>query len=95
MVCSEGWDENDALVVCRELGFPGVAMVANNGFFGVEGTINIEHVGCYGNETKFSECSYKTTTEWSVCRTEWEKEAGVICKAGNNTDPRGINTNFS
>lgn len=65
-------------------------MVTNRRFFGVEGTINIEHVGCHGNETKLSECSYKTTPNWSDCSTEWNKEAGVICEAGNNTDPRGI-----
>jgi len=88
-VCENGWDEKDALVVCRELGYPGVTMITNNRFFGVEGTINIENLGCYGNETKLRECSYKVTTELSKCRTRWRKEAGVICEAGNNTDPRG------
>ena len=88
-VCKDGWDKKDALVVCRELGYPGVTMVTNLRFFGVKGTINIEHLGCYGNETKLSECSYKITTELSNCKTRGWKEAGVICEAGNNTDPRG------
>lgn len=88
-VCVEGWDEKDALVVCRELGYHGVTKVTRNMFFGVEGTITIEQLGCYGNETKLSECSYTTTTRMSVCNTQWSMEAGVICEAGNHTDPRG------
>ena len=88
-VCEDGWDEKDGLVVCRELGYPGVTMVTKHRFFGLKGTINVERLGCYGNETKLSECSYKTTTEMSDCRTERRKEAGVICEAGNHTDIRG------
>ena len=92
MVCSDGWDRNDALVVCKELGFPGVTMVANYGFFGIDKTTSIEHMGCYGNETKLSECSYNTTSEWSPCRTGRYKGAGVICEPSNITDPKGIPT---
>ena len=91
-VCDNGWDENDAAVVCRELGYPGVTMATKGTFYryGSVGTINIELVGCYGNETKLSQCSYTTSAEQSVCRTEWRRnEAGVICQAGNNTDVKG------
>ena len=91
-VCDNGWDENDAAVVCRELGYPGVTMATKGSFYeyGSAGTINIELVGCYGNETKLSQCSYATSSEQSACRTEWRRnEAGVICQAGNNTDDKG------
>ena len=91
-VCDNGWDENDAAVVCRELGYPGVTMATKDSFYeyGPAGVINIELVGCYGNETKLSQCSYKTSAEQSVCRTKWGRnEAGVICEAGNNTDVKG------
>ena len=90
-VCDRGWDKNDAAVVCRELGYPGVTMATKSSFYGSAGTINIELVGCYGNETKLSQCSYRTSTKQSVCRTEWRRnQAGVICKAGNNTDVKGM-----
>lgn len=89
-VCDDGWDESDALVVCRELGYTGVTMATKGSFFGSAGTINIEMVACYGNETRLSQCSYKTSVEQSACRTGWRRnEAGVICQAGNNTDVRG------
>ena len=91
-VCDNGWDENDAAVVCRELGYPGVTMATKGSFYGyrLAKTINIELVGCYGNETKLSQCSYTTSSEQSACRTEWRRnKAGVICQAGNNTDDKG------
>ena len=91
-VCDDGWDEKDATVVCRELGYPGVTIVTKEMFFGVPGRIKIEQLGCYGNETKLSECSFKTTRKMSQClnRNRRHREAGVICEVGNHTDPRGI-----
>ena len=91
-VCDDGWDEKDATVVCRELGYPGVNIVTKEMFFGVPGRIKIEQLGCYGNETKLSECFYKTTRKMSEClnRNRRHREAGVICEVGNHTDPRGI-----
>ncbi|KAL9954261.1 hypothetical protein ACROYT_G041776 [Oculina patagonica] len=89
-VCDEGWDENDALVVCRELGYPGVTMTTKGSYYGSEGTIKIEMVSCYGNETKLSQCAYETSAETSECRTGWDKEAGVICEAGNNTEEKDV-----
>ena len=91
-VCYSGWDQNDAAVVCWELGYPGVAMATKSSFYGYGSvrTVNIELVGCYGNETKLSQCSYKTSTKQSVCRTEWRRNvAGVICQAGNNMGVKG------
>ena len=91
-VCDDGWDEKDATVVCLELGYPGVTIVTKEMFFGVPGRIKIEQLGCYGNETKLSECSFKTTRKMSQClnRNRRHREAGVICEVGNHTDPRGI-----
>ena len=88
-VCDDGWDENDALVVCRELGYPGVTMVTKGSFYGSAGIVRIEMVGCYGNETRLSQCSYKIPAEQSDCINGREREAGVICEAGNNTDDKG------
>lgn len=95
-VCDNGWDEKDATVVCRELGYPGVTMVTKEMFFGVRGVIAIEQLGCYGNEAKLSECSVEMTTKMSECITSRRtstpryKEAGVICEAGNRTNPSDI-----
>ncbi|KAL9954251.1 hypothetical protein ACROYT_G041766 [Oculina patagonica] len=89
-VCDGDWDENDALVVCRELGYPGVTMATKSSHYGAEGTIKIEMVSCYGNETKLSQCAYKTSTEGSDCRAVWNREAGVICEARNNTEEKDV-----
>ena len=89
-VCDQGWDESDALVVCRELGYPGVAKATKGSFYGsTDKTNNIEMVSCYGNETRLGQCSYVTSAELSGCRTGWDNEAGVICEAGNNTEDKG------
>ena len=88
-VCDDTWDENDAFVVCRELGYPNVTLVTRGSFFGPAGTINIEKVRCNGNETRLGQCSYRTSMSMSNCKTGWRREAGVICEPVKNTDPRG------
>lgn len=88
-VCDDAWDESDAFVVCRELGYPNVTLVTRGSFFGQAGTINFEKVRCNGNETRLGQCYHKTSTPQSNCKTGWRREAGVICEPAKNADPRG------
>jgi Scavenger receptor cysteine-rich domain len=34
-ICDDEWDKNEATVVCRQLGFPGVVKATHAGYFGV------------------------------------------------------------
>ena len=76
-VCRDGWDFNDAAVVCRQLGFPGVMSVAMPGNFpNGTGTIWMDEVDCFGTESSLFECSYKG---WGVKGCTHEKDVGIYC----------------
>jgi deleted-in-malignant-brain-tumors protein 1 len=78
-VCDSYWNNNDARVVCRQLGFvDGVAQP--RGKYGEgEGPSWLYYVRCDGNEKSIWECS---NSGWNVthtsCRTH-EYDAGVYC----------------
>ena len=55
-VCDDGWDVNDANVVCRQLGFP---PAVNSGTDGQgTGRIWLSMVRCLGSEAQISDCSH-------------------------------------
>ena len=77
-VCGRShWDLQDALVVCRQLGYH-TALNATSGTFGEgSGPIWWNHVNCHGNETKLSQCiSSRISYHYSCPHSE---DAGVIC----------------
>ena len=81
-VCGRYWDLQDALVVCRQLGYY-TALNATSGTFGEgSGPIWWDVVYCRGNETKLSQCSTSINSfhyyfyYYSCSRSE---AAGVIC----------------
>lgn len=77
-VCDDMWDDNDATVVCRELGFSAVgAMNRTSAYFGQgTGTVFITDVQCVGTESQLEDCPY--TTQNSCTHSE---DAGVVCVA--------------
>ena len=78
-VCDYSWDLNDATVVCRELGFPGAISSSCCATFGRgTGPIWLNNVGCTGNETSLSTCSYKGWGKHNYCRHK--HDAGVNCE---------------
>ncbi|NXN75373.1 DMBT1 protein, partial [Himantopus himantopus] len=82
-VCDDGWDPNDAAVVCRQLGC-GVALSApGSARFGWgAGPIWLDDVSCTGEETDFFECRAKM---WGVHNCHHGEDAGVVCAAGNSS----------
>ncbi|XP_078702578.1 scavenger receptor cysteine-rich domain-containing group B protein-like [Branchiostoma floridae x Branchiostoma belcheri] len=75
-VCDDGFDDRDAEVVCRQLGYPsGVATVG--GVF-PEGTGNIwlEDLSCSGNESSVADCEI---SRWGDHDCSHKEDAGVIC----------------
>ena len=82
-ICDNGYDINDAHVICRMLGFPSaIAALKSPIAYGLYGTAQsgnkfvLDQLGCTGNETSIFDCSHNG--EWNeTC--ENTDIAGVKC----------------
>ena len=80
-VCDDGWDLNDAQVVCNQLGFDEVADVKHGAFYGQgSGRIWLNYLNCTGNELNIEECSHRG---WGIENCSHSEDAGVKCVTGN------------
>jgi len=58
-VCDNGWDLNDATVVCQQLGYPGASRISSIREYGPgNGTIWMDDVQCVGNESSLALCPF-------------------------------------
>ncbi|KAL1023955.1 hypothetical protein UPYG_G00049520, partial [Umbra pygmaea] len=81
-VCDDGWTDRDAEVVCRQLGYSGVAKARMMAYFGEgEGPIHVDNVKCSGEEHSLVDC-LKQPTGTHNCRHS--EDAGVICDYGQS-----------
>lgn len=78
-VCDDGWNNNDAAVVCRQLGMP------SNGARGVQVghqmaasslQILMDNVHCNGDETDLTECRHNG---WGRHNCVHQEDAGACC----------------
>lgn len=77
-VCDQGWHSADAAVVCRELGYDGVVVYADQGSFGSSGgAIAGSNVGCIGTETFLSLCSYSI----DVASCSHSNDVAIVCQS--------------
>ena len=76
-VCDDGWDINDARVVCRQLGFRYAIDVYPNARYG-EGTgrILLDDVDCLGSESSLFSCRHDGVGNHNCYHYE---DAGVRC----------------
>ena len=74
-VCDDGWDLNDAQVVCRQLGYgPAITI---NGFYGEDsGQVWLSDLNCAGIELTIEECSHNG---WGIVNCSNAERAGVKC----------------
>ena len=76
-VCDDGWNLNDASVVCRMLGYDGATDSPCCARFGQgSGSILLDDVQCSGTEDNLGECEHRSFGEHNCGHYE---DAGVIC----------------
>ena len=75
-VCDDIWDDNDATVICKQLGYSrGSARVS--AYFGEgSGLILLDNVNCNGGESNIFDCSQEKFGEHDCGHSE---DAGVVC----------------
>ena len=77
-VCDGGWDDIDAGVVCRQLGFGSSGTAIGSSVFGQgSGSIWLDSVMCTGSESKLSECGHLGIGVTSNC--DHFNDASVTC----------------
>ena len=76
-VCDDGWDSNDAQVVCRQLGF-GPALTIKN--MECSSKICLYNLNCTGSESTIEGCSH---SGWRIQNCGHEESAGLVCSASN------------
>ena len=82
-VCDDGWDDIDAGVVCRQLGFGSSGTAIGSAGFGQgSGSIWLDSVTCTGNESTLVSCGHVGV---GVARNCYHNEdAGVRCSEIRN-----------
>ncbi|MBN3306704.1 C163A protein, partial [Amia calva] len=79
-VCDDGWDLNDAAVVCRQLGCGGAVSAPGKAKFGQgSGQIWLDDVGCSGSEASLTQCTHQPFGTHNCGHSE---DAGVVCSDG-------------
>ncbi|XP_052763290.1 deleted in malignant brain tumors 1 protein-like [Mya arenaria] len=95
-ICDRDFDENDAKVICRMLGYNTRSVeVKQNAYYGIgDGHIIISNLACDGNEPDISECltaGYKWSAVHGYCTAK--NDAAVQCNTP--TRVRDGNTAYS
>ncbi|XP_048012181.1 scavenger receptor cysteine-rich type 1 protein M130-like [Megalobrama amblycephala] len=76
-VCDDGWDMNDAAVVCREMNCGRALRAVGDAHFEQgSGPIWMDEVKCTGSESTLEKCKLK---RWGENNCGHHEDAGVIC----------------
>ena len=83
-VCDDGWDDTDAGVVCRQLGFGSSGTAIGLAGFGQgSGSIWLDNVICSGSESTLASCGHLGVNITRSC--SHSEDAGVRCYGGQGT----------
>lgn len=81
-ICDDLWSLAAADVACRMLGFQSAFSATREAFFGQgNGTIWLDDVLCFGNESTLLECSHSGL---HVHNCRHSEDAGVVCSSKND-----------
>ena len=79
-VCDDGWDNTDADVVCRQLGFGSYGYSYGSAYFGEgSGSILLGNVTCNGSESTLANCGHLGINLTTSC--SHSEDAGVRCSS--------------
>ena len=88
-VCDYGWDQVDAIVVCRQLGYQRALPTNNSRFGDGEGPILLENVRCNQIHSNLSQCvDFQHISTIRHCM----HTAGVICEGMMKTSTERVST---
>ena len=77
-VCDDGWDLNNAKVVCRQLGLGEAVKAVRGAYFGQgRGYTMLSNVDCIGHESALGWCLH---SGWRGRTCSHSKDACVVCK---------------
>ena len=82
-VCDDGWDLNNAQVVCHELDYGRAVTAPHSAFYGQgSGQIWLDNVNCVGTEVTIGNCSHNG---WGSHDCGHHEDASVKCTPGMHT----------
>ena len=80
-VCDNGWDFDDAQIVCRQLGYGPPIAVRGEAYYGQgSGQIWLDNLNCNGNESTIAKCSH---AGWGMHDCGHIEDAGIQCYPAN------------
>ena len=75
-ICDDQWDDTDASVVCRSLGYTEGLALRDNDFGEGTGPILLDEVACTGDETSLDQCKHH---HWGEHDCHHYEDAAIIC----------------